>query len=240
MGSARIKKSNLGIPAKWMKEVFLFARRCHMKAIYVFFLACAFACGCASTEPTEMPEKLPQLIEHEPFPPMSSTLLDNHPEFDLKILVAEDGSVLKAEFLNPTGNVAWDTLAIAKMKQWIFSPAIENGKPISMWINFRAHIKSEIPTYFRLAEIVCENASTADSVYALLRTGENFETLVSRFSIANSKENHGDLGHVDISRYGEEVKHVLAELKENAFTEPIALGEHDVIFKRLTEDVRFQ
>ncbi|MGA7161738.1 MAG: peptidylprolyl isomerase [Bacteroidota bacterium] len=211
-----------------------------MKTIYIFFLASALAYGCASIETAEMPEKLPQLIEHEPFPPMSNTLLDNHPVFDLKILVAEDGSVVKAELLNPTGIVEWDTLAIARMKQWIFSPAIQNGKPISMWINFRARIKCEIPTYFRLAEIVCQNASTADSVYALLRTGENFETLVSRYSVANSKENRGDLGHVDISRYGEEVKHVLAELKENAFTEPIALGEHDVIFKRLTEDVRFQ
>ncbi len=198
------------------------------------------ACGCASTQQAEMPEKLPRLIEHEPFPPMSSEFLSNHSAFDLRILVADDGSVMRAELLNPSGDTAWDALARARMKQWKFSPAIQNGKPIAMWINFRARIKSEIPIYFRLAEIVCENISTADSVYALLQTGENFESLASRFSISDFKKNHGDLGHVDISRYGEEVKHVLAELKENDFTKPVALGEHFVIFERLAEDVRFQ
>ena len=211
-----------------------------MKSTCIFFIACVIAYGCASTQPAGMPEKLPRLIEYEPFPPMSGALLNNHPEFDLRILVAEDGSVLKAELLTLSGDAAWDTLAKARMKQWIFSPAIQNGKPIPMWVNFRARIKCEIPVYFELAEIVCENVSTADSAYALLQAGENFETLVSRFSISHSKENHGDLGHVDISRYGEEVKHVLAGLKENDFTEPVALGEHYVIFKRLKGDVRFQ
>ncbi len=186
-----------------------------MKSTHFLFLACAFAWGCASTQSIDMPEKMPRLIEQEPFPPMSEALLASHSELDLRILIAEDGSVLKAQLLNLSGDAEWDALAIARMEQWKFSPAIHNGKPIAMWINFHARVKCETPVYIGLAEIECESASVADSVYALLRSGEDFGLLVSNFSVSKSKGNHGDLGQVDISRYGEDVKHVLAELKEN-------------------------
>ncbi len=211
-----------------------------MKSTCIFFIACIIACGCASTQPTEMPEKMPRLIEQEPFPPMSEALLTNHSEVDLRILVAEDGSVLKAELLNPSGDAAWDALANARMKQWKFTPAMQNGKPLSMWINFRGHIRCETPVYIGLAEIVCGNVSVADSVYTFLRAGEDFRALVSRYSISSSKGNYGELGQVDISRYGMDVKPILAQLKENDFTQPVALGEHFVIFKRLATDERFQ
>jgi TonB family protein len=211
-----------------------------MKSTWIFFIAFAIAGGCASTESVDMPEKMPRLIEQEPFPPMSDALLSRHSELNLRILIAEDGSVLKAELLNPSNDAAWDALASDRMKQWKFSPAIHNGKPVSMWINFHAHVKCETPVYIGLAEIECESASVADSVYALLRAGRDFGLLVSNFSIAKSKGNRGDLGQVDISRYGESVKQVLAGLKENTFTEPLPMGEHYVIFKRLSADVRFE
>ena len=211
-----------------------------MKSTYVFFLACAIAYGCVSTQSVDMPEKMPRLIEQEPFPPMSAALLAAHSELDVRLLIAEDGSVLKAQLLSPSGDAVWDTLANARMEQWKFSPAIQNGKPISMWINFHARVKCETPVYIELAEIECESVSIADSVYALLRAGEDFNLLVSSFSISKSKGNHGDLGRVDISRYGENVKQVLAKLKESEFTEPLAMGEHFVIFKRMTGEVRFE
>ncbi len=211
-----------------------------MKSIYVFFLFCAIGYGCASTQSMDMPEKMPRLIEQEPFPPMSETLFASHSELDLRILIADDGSVMKADLLNPSGDGVWDSLAVDRMKQWKFSPAIQNGKPISMWINFHARVKFELPVYIGLAEIECKSSSVADSVYALLRAGEDFDLLVSNFSISKSKENHGDLGQVDITRYGESVKHVLTELKENEYTEPVSMGEHFVIFKRLPGNVRFE
>ena len=170
---------------------------------------------------------------------MSDELLAKHSELDLRILIAADGSVLKAELLNPGNDSAWDAFATEQMKQWRFSPAIHNGKPVTMWINFHAHVKCETPVYIGLAEIECESFSVADSVYTLLNAGGDFSLLVSNFSIAKSKENHGDLGQVDISRYCESVKHVLAELKENRFTKPIPFGEHYVIFKRLSADTHF-
>jgi TonB family protein len=211
-----------------------------MRTANRLLLCCFIAFGCASTQTADMPEKMPQLIEQEPFPPMSGALLVNHSELYLRILVADDGSVQKADILNPSGDAAWDELASSRMKLWKFSPAIQNGKPITMWINFHAHVKCETPMYIGLAEIVCETATVADSVYALLKAGKAFDALASNFSISKSKENHGDLGQVDISRYGEKVRRVLKVLEENGYTEPLAMGEHFVIFKRLTSDVHYE
>ena len=159
-----------------------------MKSTYVFFLVCAFGYGCASTQSVDLPEKMPRLIEQEPFPPMSAALLASHSELDLRILIAEDGSVMKAELLNPSGDAVWDALAKDRMKQWKFSPAIQNGRPISMWINFEARVKCETPVDIGLAEIECNSVSVADSVYTLLRAGEDFDLLVSNFSISKQKK----------------------------------------------------
>jgi len=210
-----------------------------MKLAGLYFLACFLLWGCGSTGSVDMPEILPRLIEQEPFPPMSEALFLSHSELDLRILIAADGSVLRAQLMNPSNDAVWDSLAGERMKQWKFSPAIHNGKPIAMWINFHAHVKFEIPVYIGLAEIECETAEVADSVFALLQAGGNFDSLVSSFSISKSKENHGQLGQVDISRYGESVKRVLTALKGDGYTEPIPFGEHFVIFKRLAADARF-
>jgi|GEM_PF-396559 len=240
MGSATTSKKTSRFHESWRNEVFLFSGRCRMRTTCIVVLSCFIAFGCATTQNADMPEKMPQLIEQEPFPPMSASLMAYHSELDLRILVADDGSVEKAEIMNPSGDAAWDELADSRMKLWKFSPAIHDGKPVTMWINFHAHVKCEIPVYIGLAEIVCATATVADSVYTLLRAGEAFDALASNFSISKSKQNHGDLGQVDISRYGEKVRHVLKSLDENEYTEPLALGDHFVIFKRLAADVRFE
>ena len=210
-----------------------------MKTALICFFGCFLLWGCASTETVDMPEVMPRLIEQEPFPPMSEALVLNHSELELRILISEDGSVLKAQLMNPSTDAVWDSLAGERMKEWRFSPAMHGGKPITMWINFHAYIKFESPVYVGLAEIECSTIELADSVFALLQAGKNFDSLASSFSISKSKENHGQLGQVDISRYGDRVKRILTALKGDGYTEPIPLGEHFVIFKRLAADGRF-
>ena len=166
-GISKLKIEDLRIPLRRRNEVFLFFRRCHMKSTWIFTIAFALACGCASTESVDMPEKMPRLIEQEPFPPMSEALLARHSELDLRILIAEDGSVLKAELLNPINDAAWDALASEQIKQWKFSPAMHNGKPVSMWINFHAHVNAKPPVYIGLAEIECGSTSISVSRFGL-------------------------------------------------------------------------
>ncbi len=214
-------------------EVFLFFGRCKMKPLYLFLFAIVVWSGCASIQPQELPDKLPHLIEQEPFPPMSYAVSKTHNEFDLRLQIEDNGNVLKAEILNPTGDAEWDSMAVQRIGKWRFSPAIHAGKPIRMWIAIRAYVRAEEPLTMGLEEFVCADSRLADSVYALLLTGENFGRLVSLFSISKSKANSGDLGQVDIHRYNQGVQKTLRQLKDNEITEPLAMGQQYVIFKRV-------
>lgn len=204
-----------------------------MKPFYLSLLALVFWCGCASIQPQELPDNLPHLIEQEPFPPMSYAVTKTRHEFDLRLQIEDNGNVLNAEILNPTGDAEWDSMAIHRIEKWRFSPAIRAGKPIRIWVTIRAYVKSEDPLTMGLAEFVCMDPRLADSVYALLLTGEDFGRLVSHFSISKSKANNGDLGQVDIHRYTQGVQKTLLQLKENDITEPLAMGQQYVIFKRV-------
>ena len=141
---------------------------------------------------------------------MSAALLANHSELDLRILVSEDGSVEKAEILNPSGDAVWDALAKDRMKEWIFSPAILNGKPITMWINFHAHVKSETPVYIGLGKLYV-NRPLLQIRYIPCSRLESLLTRLPQTSRFQIKGNHGDLGQVDISRYGERLRRFLKD-----------------------------
>jgi TonB family protein len=187
-----------------------------------------------------MPDKLPHLVEQEPFPPLPPALSQGRLQIDLRLQVAEDGTVSKGDILNASGDAAWDSLALTKIKKWRFSPAVYNGKPMAMWINIAARIKFEEPLFMRLSEIVCPSIAIADSVHALLTSGADFGLLATNFSISQSKDQRGDLGQIDICRYRDEVRKVLTDLKVDQVSDPVAVGDRYVIFKRQSEDIRFQ
>ena len=171
---------------------------------------------------------------------MTETLFHSRHDVDLKIQVAENGNVLRAEILNPTGNSEWDSLAVNRIGTWKFAPAMHEGRPMQMWVTIHAQIRFDDPVTMHLAEIVCPSSAAADSVYALLLGGEDFYRLVSIFSIGASNAGHGDLGEVDIHRYRQEVQKGLISLREDRFTRPLAMGDHFVIFKRLGRNVQYQ
>jgi len=223
-----------------MDEVFVFIRRCKMKTLVFFIIIPLIALGCASTQPVDTADRLPHLVEQEPFPPLPDGLAQNRLSFDLRLQVAEDGSVAKGEILNPSGDPAWDSLALTKIKSWVFSPALHNGKPLTMWINIAARVKYEEPVLMRLAEIVCPSSEIADSVRGLLSAGKDFALLASSFSVSQSKDQGGNLGQIDICRYRDEVRKVLGDLSENEVSQPVEVGQKYVIFKRLADDVKFQ
>ncbi|HTR82294.1 MAG TPA: TonB family protein [Bacteroidota bacterium] len=171
---------------------------------------------------------------------MPPDLAKTRHQFDLRLKVNEDGSVARADILDPSGDAVWDSLALSQIAKWKFAPALDDGKPIPMWITMRANVKFEQPILMDLAEIVCRNASIADSVYSLLNAGASFESLVSTFSISHSKDRGGNLGEIDLCRYSDDIRKTLKKLGTNEFSEPIALGDTYVIFRRLKGNVQFQ
>ena len=55
----------------------------------------------------------------------------------VRILVMKDGTVKDVIVVRPSGtSVGFEEAAIAACKQWIFKPAIQNQKPVSVWVNY--------------------------------------------------------------------------------------------------------
>ncbi len=53
----------------------------------------------------------------------------------LDLLVDKEGKVRDIKILKPSGsNVGFEEAAIEAVKKWSFSPAIQNGKPIAVWM----------------------------------------------------------------------------------------------------------
>jgi protein TonB len=52
----------------------------------------------------------------------------------VNVLIETDGSVSKAELLTSAGNDTLDQAALKTVKQYRFTPALKNGKPVRVWV----------------------------------------------------------------------------------------------------------
>lgn len=54
----------------------------------------------------------------------------------IRVLVYKDGSVKDVQVVKPSGSsVGFEEAAVQAVMQWVFKPAIQNQKPISVWMN---------------------------------------------------------------------------------------------------------
>jgi protein TonB len=55
----------------------------------------------------------------------------------LRLLVYKDGTVKDVIVVRPSGtSVGFEEAAMDAAKQWVFKPAIQNQKPVSVWVNY--------------------------------------------------------------------------------------------------------
>lgn len=203
------------------------------KVVRRMMVMMAFLAGCATTVPPETDVQMPELVSQVPLPALSRKLVGKPLKLELKIHVAEDGSVRAAEFASTSGDPEWDHLALEKVRQWTFAPARHGGRPISIWIRQSIVLQFTDREVLSLAEIRCSTASCADSVYNALIQGVDFGELARRFSVAASAERGGELGYVDIRTFPFAVQERVRDLVPGEFTQPMRIGEQYVLFKRL-------
>ena len=203
----------------------------------VFILIAAFLlCGCASVQPTYAPDALPQLVKQEPLPAWPFRAHDQEVTIDIKIRIGSDGLVKDVALLTPSLSKEWNALALEKIRGWQFSPAIADGHPVPVWVRQTLRLRFEEASFLRLAEIVCPDKRTADSVYALLDAGAPFDSLATIFSTSGSHTEGGFLGDVDLRTLPLYVRHEIQNVRADHFTHPILLGRNYVIFKCLPSD----
>lgn len=187
--------------------------------------------GCASTLHIENQIKPPELIQKTVLPPLPSNVKEEL-QLRLRLLIDEQGTVVNVQLENPTGNRRWDSLTTESIRQWRYTPATANGRPIKIWIYQTAKVITETPHPIPLWEIVCRTKETADSIINALKKGARFDSLATIYSLDPSRNNGGFIGLLDIYQLPQSAWPFLLELGENTFTPPIKLGVFYVIYWR--------
>lgn len=195
-------------------------------AIIIVFIGCI---------PTQQVSEIsiPQILVQDPLPALPEAVQNPPSEIAMALYIKEDGSVSRVRFVKGGVNTIWDSLATSTILRWQFVPARMNDKPINTWFYLKAPIRYQIPELFTLAEIVCDEKETIDSIYQELMHGQDFGELAQRRSVAPSREKKGEVGDVNIYCYPQNIRRHISLLGFNQITEPLKYGERYIVFKRL-------
>jgi parvulin-like peptidyl-prolyl isomerase len=200
------------------------------QAIVLLCLFCFF--GCSSMKQSSE-GSTPQVLIQSQLPQIPASI--QKPVFELEVVmfVMEDGTVGKTRMLKGSGDAEWDSLVLSSIKQWRFTPARMDNKPVGSWFHMQSILRYADPQYMKLAEILCTSPEEADSVYKVIEQGKNFNDLAMHYSVDPSREMGGLLGDVNINVFPEYIRRPLSKLSMNEFTKPIKYGDLYAIFKRL-------
>ena len=81
-------------------------------------------------------------LNQQPSYPVMAKRRGHEGEILLNVLVNSKGMVSEIKIKHSSGHVSLDTAALETVKNWLFTPATEGGRPISMWV--------DVPIEFRL------------------------------------------------------------------------------------------
>ena len=207
-----------------------------MKRSLLLLLA-ALMPGCLPPQSNLPPDALPHPIGElslPVYPPSSVPKL----HLEVRAFITADGTVREAQFSPHSGNDLWDSLAVSSIRRWRFTPAMQGGAAVSVWIRFPMTVHFGEPRPVTLAEIVCPTRELADSLYSLLLDGADFGVLARQFSSARSRTRDGHLGKVNLGAYSLTVQMTVTSIGEGEVTGPLRIGDGYVIFKRVGEGVQ--
>jgi parvulin-like peptidyl-prolyl isomerase len=188
--------------------------------------------GCSSLKQSS-DSSVPHVLIQSQLPPIPVKLQQPVIELDVVMFIMEDGTVGKTRMLKGSGDAEWDSLALSSIKEWRFTPARMENKPVGSWFHMQSTLRYADPQYMNLAEILCTSEEEADSLYKVIEQGQNFKELAMRYSVDPSREMGGILGNVNINVFPDNIRRPLSILIINDYTKPIKYGDLYAIFKRL-------
>ncbi len=197
-------------------------------------LACLLLLGCAgSTLPTYL-DQTPQIVETTALPPLPISMVQKKEVIlEVKLHVGADGSVRDLIWTSSSRNHEWDSLAAKRIMTWKYTPAAKEGKNIPVWVRQSVRVVTVATETLLLSEIVSADKATADSVYAMLKGGADFEEMARKYSSSSTAEHGGYMGKVNLSVFPLAVTDQLSRLQEEDFTAPVRVGDNFVIYKRV-------
>jgi hypothetical protein len=191
--------------------------------------------GCTAIQLTENSIQPPELVKSFPLPPIVSDMPGGRLKFTVMLLVLKDGTVGKVSLPESLYDPEWDSLAIHSIMKWQFNPALQDGKPVDLWLRQPLVVQFRDPIIRNLAGLISGTEREADSLYALLEHGLNFDTLL-KHAVQVSGERSSSIGAVDISVYARTLRGELLKLREGDVSRPLRIGNRFVIYKRLKNE----
>jgi hypothetical protein len=204
-----------------------------LRSIFYLSIAVYLLSGCSGYHPDIYVDSIPLVIEQTTFPPIPPGFYGMEFVIVAKIYISEEGKVLKASFTSPTSDADWDSIATRQIMKWRYIPAKVKGKPVPVWVNQSIRIQLKDQQYMMLSEIVLETLEKADSIYLLLRSGENFALLAKKFSISSTGEKGGSIGEVNLRKMPYVFQKELYGLEDGGITKPINYRSKYYIYRRV-------
>ncbi len=203
-----------------------------MKAPAGALLALLFLTGCATSNRGIAPEPKTELILLTPLPPLTSRAMAYGVKLNVMFHVLPDGTAKEVSLLNSSGDPDWDSLAVDSLRLWRFTPLTTEKVPRDRWVRYGVVVQAQEPVIMRLAEMVIPDPQRADSLFALLMEGSDFESLGAKALKGGTEGTWKPPELVNLARYPGHVREKLCSLRIDQFTEPIRIGLNYVIFKR--------
>lgn len=191
--------------------------------------------GCATTQPETSADQ-PELVSMTSLPPVSTTYSMSGLKLNILFHLQNDGSVSEVKMMKSSGDPDWDRAAVDSMKLWRFTPSNAEKHGTERWIRNTIILQVQEPTVLTLGDLKAPSQQEADSLYALLQSGSDFETLQKQSEPGLSNPRGKFLGAVDIARYPKHVRDALRKLGLNEVTNPLRIGTSYVVFKRYKPD----
>jgi hypothetical protein len=204
-----------------------------LRSIFYLLMLVYLLSGCSGSNPETYVDSIPQIIEQTTFPPIPPGFYGMEFVISAKIYVSEEGKVLKAFLSSPTADTEWDSIVTKQITKWRYIPAKVQGKPVAVWVNQSIRIQLKDQQYMMLSEIVLESLEKADSIYLLLKSGDNFAILAKKYSVSGSAEKGGSIGEVNLKKMPYTFQKELYNLEDGAITKPVCYQSKYYIFKRL-------
>jgi TonB family protein len=208
-----------------------------MKSV-LFITVCALVAflGCATTPPAENTVPQMELISMTSLPALPARFPMGGLKLNVLFHVLDDGSVPDVKLLSTSGDENWDRVAIDSMKQWHFTASTQFASPSGRWIRNMIVVQVQEPTVITLGQLTALSRQEADSVYALLEQGTDFDTLLKRARPGSQQAMGVYFGTINIARFPQQVRAELQKLGVNNYTVPIRVGTSYFIYKRYAGD----
>jgi hypothetical protein len=205
----------------------------------IFTFVCLFILiSCSSQNTVTKFDKEPELIKKTPLTSYSGIFKDKIFDLKTRLLISEEGTVVKVDLQSTSGDKEWDEMATKQIKEWKYTPAILDGKPISIWFvqSIKVNVLESYQMY--LSEIRCKSLNESDSIYSKIKSGADFGLLARQYSVSESSKNSGYLGLVDVRSLPESVQSVLLGMKVNEVSKPIKVGDLFYIYKKFENEIQ--